>query len=353
MHTTPVVRPAPRRWGKIVGRLLLGFILLIVIVLTCTAAYEWWAFPHYRAAFPEPGKLYPVDGVNMHLYCTGTGAPTVVLESGLGDDARVWGKVQPELSKLTRVCSYDRAGLGWSDPRPGLRDSISVANQLHGLLSAAGISGPVVLMGHSIAGLHMPAYLSKYPEDIVGVVFVDAVTPEEIEQMPEIIDLQRRFIRQLVWLKLLVSLGVVRLAGRCGATPPPGMEAYSDWYKADNYCNPSYATVYRRESEGYEISGRDAMQTGPFRDLPVLIFSRDGAGPLPEALRAKVASVHFRTQENLKGLSSHSRRIIARGSTHYVQLDRADLLNREVSVFIHQLRGGVPQPSGYGSTKTE
>jgi pimeloyl-ACP methyl ester carboxylesterase len=353
MHTTTVVRPAPRRWGKVVRRLVVGFIVLIVIVLTCTAAYEWWAFPHYRAAFPAPGRLYPVDGVNMHLYCTGTGTPTVVLESGLGDDARVWGKVQPELSKLTRVCSYDRAGLGWSDPRPGLRDSISVANQLHGLLSAAGISGPAVLMGHSIAGLHMRAYLSKYPGDIVGVVFVDAVTPEEIEQMPEIIDLQRRFIRQLVWLKLLVSLGVVRLAGRCGATPPPGMEAYSDWYKADNYCNPSYATAYRREFEGYEISGREVMQTGPFGDLPALIFSRDGAGPFPDALRAKVASVQFRTQENLKSLSSHSRRIIARGSTHYIQLDRADLLNREVSAFIHQLRGDVPPPSSYGSTKTE
>jgi pimeloyl-ACP methyl ester carboxylesterase len=98
-------------------------------------------------------------------------------ESGLGDDARVWGKVQPELAKLTRVCSYDRSGLGWSDPRPGLRDSVTVANQLHGLLIAAGISGPVVLMGHSMAGCHMREYGSKYPGDIAGVVFVDAVTP--------------------------------------------------------------------------------------------------------------------------------------------------------------------------------
>uniref|UniRef100_Q020F5 Alpha/beta hydrolase fold n=1 Tax=Solibacter usitatus (strain Ellin6076) TaxID=234267 RepID=Q020F5_SOLUE len=353
MHTTTVVRPAPRRWGTIVKRLLLGFILLIAIVLTCTTAYEWWAFRHYRASFPAPGRLYPVDGVNMHLYCTGTGAPTVVLESGLGDDARVWGKVQPELSKLTRVCSYDRAGLGWSDPRPGLRDSISVANQLHGLLSAAGISGPVVLMGHSIAGLHMRAYLSQYPGGVTGVVFVDAVTPDQIEQMPEITALQRRFIRQLVWIEPLVNLGLVRLAGRCGSTPPSGMEGYSEWYKADNYCNPGYAAVYRREFEGYEISGHEVIQTGPFGNLPTLIFSRDGAGPLPAAIRAKVASVNFRLQESLKSLSSHSRRIIARGSTHYIQLDRADLLNREVSEFIHQLRGDVPAPSSYGSTRAE
>jgi len=353
MHTTTVVRRAPRRWGKIVGRSLFGLILLLVLVISCIAGYHWWAFQHYRAVYPMPGRAYAVDGFKMHLYCTGAGAPTIILESGLGDGARVWGKVQPELSRLTRVCSYDRAGLGWSDPRPGLRDSISVAEQLHGLLIAAGISGPIVLMGHSIAGLHMRAYLSQYPRDVVGVVLVDAVTPDGIEQMPEIFYLQRRFIRQLVWIEPLVSLGLVRLAGRCESSPPPGMEAYSGWYKADNYCNPSYVAVYRREFEGYEVSGHELAQTGPFGDLPILIFSRDGAGPLPDAIRPKVASVWFRLQESLKSLSSRSRRIIARGSTHYIHIDRADLLNREVSVFIHQLRGDVPPPPSYGSTTTE
>jgi hypothetical protein len=105
--------------------------------------------------------------------------------------------------------------------------------------------------------------------------------------------------------------------------------------------------------EVYEISRREVVQTGPFGDLPVLVLSRDEAGPLPAALRAKMASLQFRTQENLKNLSSRSHRIIARGSTHYIQLDRADLLNRELPVFIRQLRGDVPPPSSYGSTKTE
>ena len=95
------------------------------------------------------------------------------------------------------------------------------------------------------------------------------------------------------------------------------------------------------------------MRTGPFGDLPILIFSRDGAGPLPNAIRAKVAEVQFSLQESLKSLSSRSRRIIARGSTHYIQIDRADLLNREVSGFIRQLRGDAPPPSDYGSTRTE
>jgi len=342
MQPAAVSPRAPSRWGRIVGRFLLGLVLLLAVLLACSAMYNHWVFQHYRALYPPPGVLYPVDGLTMHLYCTGSGAPTVILEAGLGDDSRIWGKVQPELSKLTRVCSYDRAGLGWSDPRPGVRDSNSIADQLHGLLAAARIGVPIVPMGHSIAGLHMRAYVSKYPQGIAGVVFVDGVTPDQTQRMQEGTD---HFIRQLVWMKPLVTLGIVRLAGRCGATPPPGMEAYAGWYRADNYCNPSYATIYGGELEGSGPSAREVMHTGPFGDLPILIFSRDPGGKSP------MPSEDF--QESLKSLSSRSRRIIAQRSTHYIQIDRPDLLNLEVPVFIRQIRGDAPQPSDYGSTKIE
>jgi len=349
MQPATALPRARRRWGRIVGRSFLGVILLLAFVLACAAVYNHWAFQHYRAVYPPPGKLYRVDGFSMHLYCTGTGAPTVILEAGLGDDSRIWGKVQPELSKLTRVCSYDRAGLGWSDPRPGPRDSESIADQLHGLLAAARISGPIVLMGHSIAGLHMRVYVSKYRQDIGGVVFVDGATPDLIQGMRKVF---AQFLRQVVWIKPLVTLGVVRLAGRCGATPPSGMEAYAGWYQADNYCNPSYAAIYSRELEGFEPSVREVMNTSTFGDLPILIFSQDPNVKLPtlsEDARAKASSL----QEGLKNLSSRSRRIIAQRSTHYIQIDRADLLNLEVPVFIRQIRGDAPQPSEYGSTKAE
>ena len=333
-------------------RFFLRLILLVVLFLACTAVYNRWAFLHYRSACPPPGKVYAVDGFGMHLFCTGSGSPAVILESGLGDDARIWGAVQPELSKLTRVCSYDRAGLGWSDPRPDLRDSNSIADQLHHLLRAAGISGPIVLMGHSIAGLHMRAYFSKYPDGIIGVVFVDAATPADI---PRALEGEERLIRQLFWIKPLMTLGFGRLAGKCGSNPPPGMEAYARWYRADNYCNPGYAAVWVHEVEGFEASAGEVMHTGPFVDLPTLIFSRD-----PELVSSKSSTAASAqdtrnwcdSQEGLKKLSSRSRRIIARRSTHYIQIDRADLLNREVSLFIGQIRGDSAQPVDYGSTQT-
>lgn len=353
MRTVTAAQRAKRRWGGIVGRFFLRLIPLVFLVLVGTAAYNRWAFLHYRGVYPPPGKVYAVDGFGMHVYCTGAGSPAVILESGLGDDARIWGEVQPELSKLTRVCSYDRAGLGWSDPRPDLRDSNSIADQLHHLLAAAGIPGPIVLMGHSIAGFHMRAYLSKYPEGITGVVFVDAATPEDIARIRKI---DGRLIRQLVWVKPLMALGLGRLAGRCGSNPPPGMEAYARWYRADNYCNPGYPAAWVHEVEGFEASAREVVHTGPFLDLPVLVFSQDSEFVLSGssgAANAQDTRIWRDFQEDLKKLSPRSRRIIARRSTHYIQMDRADLLNREVSIFIRQIRGDVPPPSDYGSTKTE
>jgi len=351
-----VARPR-RRWGRIIGRIFLVLILLLVFGLLCSAGYNRWAFHHYRSLYAAPGKIIQVDGYNMHLYCTGSGGPTVVLDAGLGNDALIWGLVQPQLSKLTRVCSYDRAGFGWSDPRPGVRDSNAIADQLHGLLTAGGISGPIILMGHSIAGLHMRAYAAKYRESIAGIVFVDGSTPEQLERMPpEIKALQNRVAQQLRTAKILMTIGLPRIMGQCGATPPKGMEAYANWYKADNACNPPTIAAVEGEFRGIEPSAAEVMHTGPFGDLPILIFSQDPDTKQPglsEQARLKMSKVWYELQDGLKRLSTRSRRIIARGSSHYVQIDRAELLNSKVPEFIRQIRGEAPQPADYGSTKTE
>ncbi len=353
---TAVERPR-RRWGRIIGRIVLTLVLLLIFALVCSAGYNRWAFHHYRGLYSAPGKLYPVGGYNMHLYCTGSGRPTVVLDAGLGNDALIWGLVQPELSKLTQVCSYDRAGFGWSDPRPGVRDSNAIADELHGLLSAAGISGPIVLMGHSIAGLHMRAYASKYRESMAGIVFVDGSTPEQLERMPpEIKALQSKAIQQLAFAKALMTFGIPRVLGQCGAKPPAGMESYANWYKADNTCNPTIISAVEGEFAGIEPSASEVMHTGPFGDLPILIFSQDPAGKQPglsEEVRGKMSNVWNELQDGLKRLSTRSRRIIALRSSHYIQIDRAELLNREVPVFIHQIRGDAPPSTDYGSTQSE
>lgn len=128
--------------------------------------------------YPPPGELHDVGGYRLHLSCTGEGAPTVILESGLCRDSLDWSWVQPGLSEVTRVCTYDRAGSGWSDPSPRPRTSRNIAQELHQLLLSAGIEGPLVLVGHSAGGSHVELFQHLYPESVAGMVLVDVAHME-------------------------------------------------------------------------------------------------------------------------------------------------------------------------------
>ena len=119
---------------------------------------------------PPLGKLVDVGGYRVHLYCTGTGSPTVVIVGA--EFSFDWGLVQPEVASLTRVCSYDHSGIGWSDPGP--KDSCALrVSEIHSALKNAGIKGPYVLVGHSLGGLVARLYAGRYPDEVAGVVFVD------------------------------------------------------------------------------------------------------------------------------------------------------------------------------------
>jgi Predicted hydrolases or acyltransferases (alpha/beta hydrolase superfamily) len=351
-------RKGKRGWRS-VRRIGLGLLVMIVMLAAAGASWNALAIRHYRNANPPPGKLYTVNGHLMHLYCSGEGSPTIVLESGLGEDFTVWAKVQPGLSGTTRTCSYDRAGFGWSEAQSGPRDSDSIADQLHALLMQAGITDPVVLMGHSAGGLHIRAYATRFPQDVAGLVFVDASSPLQNYRLPQAVQaLDRHSAGEFLLLKSLVALGVARLTGQCTVVPP-GFEAYAGWLKA-NTCVLSQITSYQREAAGLSASLSEVARTGPYGNLPILIFSRDAQLPMPAHLPVPVSVEDWRKgmaswdamQEELRQLSTDSRRIVAKGSGHYIHFDRPDVLNREVPLFIRQIRAHVPS-SESGSTAIE
>jgi len=253
-------------------RILPALLLLLAVLMAAAASFNFLALRYYRAAYPPPGRFYRVDGYDMHLYCVGSGSPPIVLESGLGDTFLSWGKVQPKLAELTRVCSYDRAGLGWSAARPGIRDSNAIVAQLHSLLRQAGVSEPFILMGHSVAGLHMRAYMAGYPQEIAGIVFVDPSTPEQFAAFgPEYQAINQKDKAEERKQKWQATIGLTRLRGKCGVIPP-GFEAWAGWLKAsDSDCNPASYTASERESSAFELSGKEVAQTGPWGNLSILI----------------------------------------------------------------------------------
>ncbi len=152
--------------------------LTIVLALLCVLPIETLAQKADTAQNPPAplGKLVDVGGYRVHLYCTGTGSPTVVIV-GAGFSFN-WGLIQPEVAKFTQVCSYDHSGIGWSESGP--KDSCSLrVSEVHTALKTAGIKGPSVLVGHSLGGLVARLYAGQYPDEVAGMVFVDHALPSD------------------------------------------------------------------------------------------------------------------------------------------------------------------------------
>jgi pimeloyl-ACP methyl ester carboxylesterase len=141
------------------------------------------AFAQQTPLGPPPGRLVDIGGHKMHLYCTGTGAPTVVLEAGASSFAIDWQLVQPEVARNNRVCAYDRLGYGWSDPNTGT--DAHVIGNLHSLLQQSGERPPFVLVGASRGGLYVRMYQATYPNEVVGLVLVDPTHEERLYTMFE------------------------------------------------------------------------------------------------------------------------------------------------------------------------
>ncbi len=310
----------------------------IVILLGVGFTYNSIMCARLAHLYPVPGSFQTVHGRLMHLYCTGSGSPTVVLESGFGDDWLIWQRVQPELSKTIRVCSYDRAGLGWSEGQRGPRDALSVAAQLHLLLTDAQITGSLVMVGHSAGGLYIRAFSALYPSDVVGLVFVDAASPEVFHMIPgstETVDQRRTRHQKATWASLKQAVGWTRLTGGCRGTVPPGLEAYIAFDAAEE-CRPAYVLSSMGEQDDFEESAEEVAKLPCCATLRILVISQDPARPKPgwDAQSLAANPIWASLQEHLKTLSPSNRRIIARSSGHHVMLDRPDVVIAGIREFL-------------------
>lgn len=173
--------------------------------------YETAARARDLHAHRAPGTLYDVGGHRLHLYCTGTGRPTVVLASGLGGTSPGWTRITAEVRRTTRVCAYDRAGQGWSDDVDAPQDGLAIAADLHTLLARAGESGPYVLVGHSAGGPYAMTFAARYPDDVAGMVLLDPMSPYEFTALPGFASEQSMMSRGLGVLPSLARLGAGRV----------------------------------------------------------------------------------------------------------------------------------------------
>lgn len=211
-NTTSERQPLRRQkgWRFWLLRALMALGLILLILALMGATYQAVATRADARNYPPPGQLVDVGGYQLHIYCLGEGSPTVILDALFPGTVSNWVWVQPEVARTTRVCAYDRAGLGWSDSGPEPRDAQQHARELHTLLTNANVSGPYVLVGHSLGGLSVRIFADEYPDEVAGMVLIEGTNPDAWNRLglPEGVGADRN---QLAVAPFLARLGLFRL----------------------------------------------------------------------------------------------------------------------------------------------
>lgn len=297
-----------------------------------------------RRRHPPQGELVDIGGFRLHLSCMGQGTPTVVMDAGAGAPSITWGLVPSGIAKFTRVCTYDRAGLGWSDPNPrSFRTSQKSVDELHSLLTKAGIKPPYILVGHSLGGANIRLYASQYPEDVVGLVLVDSSHENQMTS-----EMWKR-IKMQSWLyqvlRVFSQVGVLRLIGEMNLLPiledikreiqkyPLAVQTLFDTYKSFCY-RPDYWATASSEFANLKKSFEEIQSVTSLGSLPLIVLSQGSKdSKMSDERFQKLASL----QLDLTKLSSNSQRIIAENSGHLVQLDQPELVISAVQQLIESV----------------
>jgi pimeloyl-ACP methyl ester carboxylesterase len=262
-----------------------------------------------RDYVPPPGRMIDVGGHRLHLVCLGEGTPAVVLESGLSDAWISWSKVQPELAKTTRVCAYDRAGIGYSEPGPIPRTSERIAGELRTVLQRAGIAPPYVLVGHSFGGLNVRMFAARYPGEVAGMVLVDSSHEEQWSRGgPE---LRRQAEDALERLH--------RRASRARAGEPAGTIAPN--LPVAVASRPAWHRALYEELRSLPESSRQVRATARPLDVPLVVVTagRTEWTGLSRRARAGMRTLWSELQASLARLSPQGTQVIATTSGHNVQ----------------------------------
>ena len=327
--TTRIRRQLPRRGGR--------WMLYPVIAVTALAAvgggyHTVTQSIDQASAESLPGQLIDVGDHRLFLSCSGSGEPTVILEPGLGETSAAWGLIAPTVAEHTRVCVYDRAGRGRSEPSPAPQDGDQIATDLHTLLDRAGITGPLVMAGHSLGGLYVLDYTARYPEQVAGMVLVDATPPTAFTALPDYPAFYDIYRIATGLFPGLARLGVTQLI-----------------YSSSHPELPAQAREQARAA--LSTAGQARSQRDEFAMVPTMMAQAGAVTDLGDRpLYVLTAPVDAQTgwltpQMDLAALSGNSIHQVVAGADHEALLDNpthAATTSRAITAVVDAARTGTP-----------
>lgn len=244
-----------------------------------------------------------VGGYSLFLNCKGTGSPTVILDSGLDSDSNAWLTVMPRIQNVTRVCAYDRAGLGRSDAAPKTpRTSMDMVTDLHNLLNNAHLDGVYVLVGASIAGFNVRLYASEYPQEVAGMILVDASHPDQIA-------------------RLLAAL------------PPESPDEDNELQELRRAISEHIESI---EGIDIEASAEQVRASGSLGNIPLTVLTA-GAEAVTET-ETRLDAVWLEMQKELAALSANSNHIVVPNANHCIQCDAPEVVANAILSVVNATR---------------
>ena len=272
-----------------------------------------------------PGRLVDVGGHQLHLLCQGNGSPVVILEPGLPGSSLAWESITADIAPFARVCSYDRAGYGWSDIGPSPRVAGNIVHELNALLQAAAIEPPYILVGHSFGGLMMQLYANRYPAEVAGMVLVDSSHPDQVSQTT---DLETVSVLGPV-IQLLAPVGIPRFFFPVPAGSPESRDDSVRRLERELLKTTKSLRTVASELAGLRESLIDAGANRPnLEQRPLIVLTEGRRG----------AKFWHEMQEDLTKLSDVSEWHIVEGAGHFIHHDRPEAVVNAIRRVLEQVR---------------
>ncbi len=350
--------------------MVVRFLVAFSVGLCCSAASHAAAAQGVvpETAFLSPHTLVPIDGSRrLNLFCTGSGTPAVIMDSGLGGGMVFWRHVIIPISAFTQACVYDRAGYGFSDPATRPSDATNAVDDLHRLLKTGALPTPVVYVGHSLAGLFGLLFAGTYPSELAGAVLIDPSIAHQDTIMGGALTAAQRAAGDASIVKLRSDLKNCVSLARAGRLSPPKSKAAE--FCVDQSNNPekygsaltselvrewslpgSNAPVFSEETTFMSVGGQKDVDSAEldathpsFGDKPVIVLTPAFKASAPADVKAG-AALWSKQHDILAKLSSHGSNRVIQDTGHFIQIDQPNAVVDAVRTVVTEARANLGKP---------